>query len=133
MSDLIQIYTDGACVPNPGRGGWGFVVVEGGYVVFEHYGGEIRTTNNCMEMTAIIEAMQWIPGGLRAVVYSDSDYCVKVITGRWKAKKNLGLVKRARKLLRHTKTELRWIKGHNGNRWNEKADELAGKGVRLTF
>ncbi len=95
----LDIYTDGACIPNPGRGGWGFVAVQDGCNIKEHFGGEPRTTNNRMEITAIIRALLWIPPGMSATIVSDSRLAVKILSGNWRAKANLDLIEEARALI----------------------------------
>jgi len=132
------VFTDGACSGNPGPGGWGVVVVENGEVVDQRHGHEGRTTNNRMELTALINAYEMLPTDSQAVIHSDSNLCVRTINewaagwkrNGWKRKtgpvENLDLVQRAYELsLRHRGVELKWIKAHDGSRWNEYADSLA--------
>lgn len=132
------VFTDGSCEPNPGPGGWGWVWVDDGEILAEGHGGEPDTTNNRMELTALIEAMQALPDDRDVVVYSDSQLCVKTINEwapgwearGWKRKggpiKNLDLVKKLLALARaKPRVELRWIRAHDGTRWNEYADALA--------
>lgn len=124
---VLEIYTDGSCNPNPGRGGWGVVIIEGRKVT-EFCGGDPDTTNNRMEMQGIVEALKRIPDGTPAVIYSDSRLCIQQASGRWKARTNRDLVEQARTLASRKTVELRWIRGHNGHRWNELADQLAARG-----
>ena len=132
------IFTDGFCEPNPGRGGWGAVRVSDGGIREERSGREDNTTNNRMEMTAVIAAYKMLPAEDELPIYSDSELCVNIITQwakNWSAKgwkkkggeiKNLDLVKEAYALAQaHLKVKLTWIKGHAGQRWNEYADALA--------
>lgn len=132
------VFTDGACSGNPGPGGWGMVWVENGEVKAQDYGHEPRTTNNRMELRALISAYETLPADAEVTIYSDSNLCVKTINewaAGWKRKgwkrktgevKNLELVQRAYALsLERPKAKLRWIKAHNGSRWNEYADALA--------
>ncbi|MGE0040303.1 MAG: ribonuclease H [Vicinamibacterales bacterium] len=135
------VFTDGAAEPNPGPGGWGAVYVVGGEVVAERSGHEPHTTNNRMELSALIAACQMVPRDHTAVIYSDSDLCVKSITiwaKDWKARgwkkknnkdgpiKNLDLVQELYELFHgHPGLTMKWIKAHSGNRWNEYADALA--------
>lgn len=148
ISSDFQIYTDGACEPNPGRGGWGMVVFSRGRAIHEDKGGEDFTTNNIMEMTAILKALEWIKDTMPVgdvVIYSDSQYCVNACnTWRfaWRAR---GWVKKARgcapqpvknkelwieidKALSSVRAKVVWIKGHAGNRGNELADKLSRQG-----
>ena len=132
------VFTDGAAHPNPGAGGWGAVYVVGGEIVAERSGHEPHTTNNRMELTALIEGYQLVPEGTPAVVWTDSNLCVNTITrwaagwkrNGWKRKtgaiKNLELVQELYELAQaRPELELRWIEAHSGNRWNEYADALA--------
>jgi ribonuclease HI len=132
------VFTDGAAEPNPGPGGWGVVYVVGGRIVAERDGHEAHTTNNRMELRALIEGCALVPEGTRAVVYTDSQLCVNTITQwakGWEARgwrrkggeiKNLELVKELYSLFaRRSDLELRWIQAHSGFRWNEYADALA--------
>ena len=133
----MRIFTDGACKGNPGPGGWGALLRYGEHER-ELFGGERETTNNRMELTALIAGYQLVPAGRVAVVMTDSQLCVDTINSwaagweknGWKRKrgeiKNLDLVKQLYQLARaHPQIELRWIKSHNGYRWNEYADALA--------
>lgn len=132
------VFTDGACTGNPGPGGWGVVHVEDGTIVGKRHGHEPRTTNNRMELIALINAYEMLPREAEVTIYSDSNVCVQTINqwaAGWKRKgwkrktgpvKNLELVQQAYELsLRHPRTKLRWIKAHDGSRWNEYADSLA--------
>lgn len=132
------IFTDGSCDPNPGAGGWAFVHVESGEIVGQGSDGERLTTNNRMEMTAIVEALRSLPVTAKATVYSDSQLCVKTLNewakswkaNGWKKKtgevKNLDLVMEAYDLFVARKgVKIEWIKAHDGTRWNEYVDALA--------
>ncbi len=125
----MEIFTDGGCNPNPGRGGWGFVVVQDGRSIGENFGGEPRTTNNRMEITAIIQGLLSIPPGTSATIVSDSQLAINVISGTWRAKANRALVKEAQALTEERHITFRWVRGHDGNRWNERADALATRGM----
>lgn len=132
------VFTDGAAHPNPGAGGWGAVFVRDGQVVAEQHGQERETTNNRMELKALIAGYQLVPPGEQQVVYTDSQLCVNTINlwakgwekAGWKRKagpiKNLELVQELY-ILQKQRPELRleWIAAHSGNRWNEYADALA--------
>jgi len=135
------VFTDGSAVPNPGPGGWGAVYVTDGTVVAEAFGYGGETTNNRMELTALIKAVDLVPDGEEVTVYSDSNLAVQTINEwaagwerrGWKRKsgpvENLDLVKEAYRVYR-TRPELSvvWIKAHVGFTWNEYADELANRG-----
>ena len=128
----IEIYTDGGCEPNPGKGGWGWVVDDNTY----NSGGEENTTNNRMELTAIIEAIKWAKdeGHALILIFSDSKYCVKGFM-EWMYSWERRGWKRGEKELKNVDlwkdlwsmkagVVLKWVKGHNGNALNEFADEL---------
>ncbi len=132
------VFTDGAATPNPGPGGWGAVYVVDGQIVAEARGHEPHTTNNRMELSALIAGCKMVPRDQKAVIYTDSELCVNTITKwakAWEARgwrkkdgeiKNLELVQELYRLYHsHPGLELRWIKAHNGTRWNEYADSLA--------
>jgi ribonuclease HI len=132
------VFTDGSSSPNPGPGGWGFVWVAGGEVRAQGHGEDPATTNNRMELTALIRAYQALPEDAYVTVLTDSRLCVDTITKwapgwerrGWKRKggeiKNLELVQELLGLFRaHPHCPLEWIAAHAGNLWNEYADSLA--------
>jgi ribonuclease HI len=139
----IIIYTDGACKGNPGPGGWG-VLLKSGATEKELFGGEALTTNNRMEMMAVIEAFKALKRPCKVTLHLDSKYVLQGITEwlpGWKAKgwktaakqpvKNVDLWQELDALV-HTsghEIEWRWVKGHAGDPGNERADALANKGV----
>ena len=140
----VVIYTDGACKGNPGLGGWGAWLQSGDHAK-ELFGGEANTTNNRMEMTAVIEALASLKRTCDIVLYTDSEYVKNGITTwihGWKARgwktaakqpvKNVELWQRMDALSQLHKIEWRWVKGHAGDPGNEKADELANRGVEST-
>ena len=139
----IEIYTDGACKGNPGPGGWG-VLLRSGATIKELYGGELGTTNNRMELMAVIQALEALKRPCTVTLYLDSQYVLKGVTEwmtGWKAKgwrtaskqpvKNVELWKRLDDLLARGGHEVdwRWVRGHNGDPGNERADALANLGV----
>jgi ribonuclease HI len=132
------VFTDGSCEGNPGRGGWGWVWVLDDEIRGEGHGTDPATTNNRMELTALIRALRALPEDAEIPVYSDSELCVKTINewaAGWEARgwrrksgpiANLELVKELWALARsHPRAEIRWIRAHDGSRWNEYADALA--------
>ena len=132
------VFTDGGSHPNPGPGGWGMVWVEDGEIRDQAHGHDPETTNNRMELTALIAAFKALPGEAEITVYTDSKLCLDTITKwapgwerkGWKRKgsplKTLDLVKELLALYRrHPGCRLEWIAAHNGYRWNEYADSLA--------
>ena len=137
------VFTDGSCDPNPGPGGWGFVWVEEGEIVAEKSGHEPDTTNNRMELAALIAAYRKLPEDAEVTVYSDSQLCVNTVNQwaagwekrGWQRKggpiKNLELVQELYGLAGdHPSVELTWIRAHDGSRWNEYADALASAHMR---
>jgi ribonuclease HI len=138
---IIHIYTDGACKGNPGPGGWGAVLEYDG-TEREMYGGEPSTTNNRMELTAVIEALAALKRPCRVILHTDSQYVQKGITewiNGWKARgwktaakepvKNVDLWKKLDEVIRTHDIDWIWVKGHAGDVGNERADALANKGV----
>lgn len=142
--DQVVIYTDGACKGNPGPGGWGVLMQVPGGAVKEMFGGELGTTNNRMEMMAVIEALAALKRPCAVELHLDSQYVLKGITEwlvGWKAKgwktaskqpvKNVDLWQRLDQLVSgggHT-IDWQWVKGHAGDPGNERADALANRGV----
>ena len=134
----VDIYTDGACRGNPGKGGWGAVLVYGGREK-ELSGGDPMTTNNRMELTAAIEALAALKEPCEVTLTSDSKYLTDAITLGWavswrshgwkKADRspalNADLWERLLKLLSIHRVTLVWVKGHNGHPYNERCDRLA--------
>ncbi len=138
---MIEIYSDGACKGNPGRGGWGALMSSGTHRK-ELFGGELETTNNRMELTAVIESLRVLKKPSAVRIYTDSQYVKKGVQewmAGWKARgwrtadkkpvKNLDLWLALEPLLALHEIEWRWVKGHSGNPGNERADELANLGV----
>lgn len=123
----ITAYTDGSCNPNPGRGGWGYIIIENNKEIESAYGGEDDTTNNLMEMTAVIKALEKFPNA-NMKIYTDSQYVINGATGAWKLNKNLDLWDRLKELSKNRKIEYVWVRGHDGNKFNEKVDQLAKRG-----
>jgi ribonuclease HI len=141
MIDPVIIYTDGACKGNPGPGGWGVILHYKG-VTKELYGGEANTTNNRMELTATIKALEALNKPCSVQLYSDSKYVLQGITewlSNWKklnwktaAKapvKNEDLWRQLDAAIAHHKIEWKWVKGHSGDKGNERADTLANLGI----
>jgi ribonuclease HI len=137
----VTIYADGACKGNPGPGGWGAWLRSGAHER-ELFGGEPLTTNNRMELTAVIEALSALKRFSKAVVYTDSQYVKNGITVwvvGWKKRgwttadkkpvKNLDLWQRLDTLNSAHAIDWRWVRGHAGDPGNERADALANRGV----
>ena len=132
MQQEVIIYTDGACKGNPGIGGYGAILEYNGHRK-EIYGCEPHTTNNRMELTAVIEALKLIKRQCRIAIYTDSQYVQKGMTewiSGWKRKnwskvKNVDLWQELDALVTEHQVNWHWVKAHNGDKWNERADELA--------
>jgi ribonuclease HI len=142
MTDhVVEIYSDGACRGNPGPGGWGALLRSNG-AEKELYGGEASTTNNRMELMAAIRALEALKRPSRVKLYTDSIYVMKGITAwihDWKrrgwrtaekkAVKNEDLWRQLDALAARHEVEWYWVKGHAGHPENERADQLANKGI----
>ena len=137
----VQLFTDGACRGNPGRGGWGVLLRDGSREKTLH-GGEGQTTNNRMEMTAVIKGLEALQQPCRVHITTDSEYVMKGMTewlANWKrrgwktaSKKpvlNADLWRRLDSLAAQHEIEWQWVRGHSGHLENELADRLANQGI----
>lgn len=134
----VTIYTDGACSGNPGKGGWGAILIYGD-VVKELSGGEDNTTNNRMELKAVIEALKALKSPCDVEIYSDSAYVVNAFTQKWidnwiknnwktadkKSVKNVDLWQELLVLIKTHNVTFKKVKGHSDNELNERCDKLA--------
>ena len=138
---MIEIFTDGACRGNPGPGGWGALLRKGSHEK-ELWGGALDTTNNRMEMTAVIESLKALKKPSEVVLTTDSQYVRKGITEwiiGWKKRnwmtaakqpvKNVDLWKEIDVLASKHTVDWRWVKGHSGHAENELVDQLANRGI----
>jgi ribonuclease HI len=142
MIDKIIIFTDGSCLGNPGKGGWGAILTYKDNVK-EIWGGEQKTTNNRQELTAVIKALECIKKPFNIEINSDSRYVIDGVTkflsnwikNNWKTAnkksdvKNIDLWQKLVIAIQIHTIEWNWVKGHAGNIGNEKADKLANKGA----
>ena len=141
MSKQVIIYTDGACRGNPGPGGWGAVLAYGSKKK-ELFGSERETTNNRMEMMAVIEALRQLKRPCEVRIITDSQYVVKGmtewiqgwvkrnwLTSQKKPVLNKSLWKELLRLCAKHKIEWQWVKGHNGHPYNERCDQLAREAI----
>ncbi|HBZ18569.1 MAG TPA: ribonuclease HI [Betaproteobacteria bacterium] len=139
----IDIYTDGACKGNPGPGGWGAYLISGAHEK-EIFGGEAETTNNRMELTAVIEALRMLKNPSKIRLFIDSQYVkngINLWISNWKRTgwktsnkkpvKNVDLWMVLDELVPRHEIEWIWVKGHAGNLGNERADDLANRGVPI--
>lgn len=139
--EKVTIYTDGACKGNPGLGGWGALLIAGDHKK-ELFGGELNTTNNRMELKAVIEALSQLKRPCEVIVHTDSQYVQKGISEwihGWKVRgwktaskapvKNVDLWQQLDLAQATHRIEWRWVKGHAGHDGNERADALANLGV----
>lgn len=142
QEEKVVIYTDGACSGNPGIGGWGVVMFYKGHSK-ELFDGEEDTTNNKMELTAVIQALSSLKRECNVELYTDSTYVKEGMTNwifawkenGWKTKnrkevKNQELWQKLDELNQKHRIEWKWVKGHNDNEYNEKADDLARQGIK---
>ena len=138
---MVQIYADGACRGNPGPGGWGAILREGPSEK-EIFGGEPQTTNNRMELTAVIRALETLRQPSAVEVYTDSQYVQKGISEwlpDWKRRgwltadkkpvKNVDLWQQLERVAGQHRVSWHWVKGHAGHPENERADALANRGI----
>ncbi|MBL8533403.1 MAG: ribonuclease HI [Betaproteobacteria bacterium] len=141
MTESVEIYTDGACKGNPGIGGWG-ALLRFAEAEKEIFGGEPMTTNNRMELRAVIEALTLLKRPVHARVHTDSQYVQKGVSewmGSWKRRgwrtadnkpvKNVDLWQQLDRLASAHHIDWLWVKGHAGHDGNERADQLANRGV----
>jgi ribonuclease HI len=140
-SEIVVIYTDGACSGNPGPGGWGSVLLFNGHRK-ELSGGESETTNNRMEMMAVIVSLETLKRPCKILLHTDSTYVMKGMTEwleGWKARnwktaarkpvKNVDLWQRLDDAIARHRVDWKWVKGHSGVPENERADELARNAI----
>ena len=137
MTD-IQIYTDGSCLGNPGPGGWGVLII-GPNKEIELSGNERDTTNNRMEMQAIIQALSWLKNNLtqsqleaiNIELFSDSNLIIQTINKGWKKKANTDLWAEIDRLRAWLNIKWTWVKAHHTNERNNQVDELARNAAKL--
>ena len=140
---VVKIYTDGACLGNPGDGGWGYIIIKDDTIT-ENYGGEGNTTNNRMEMTAVIQGLFNCNNNDKIIIFTDSKYVINGITtwinnwkdNDWKTSnkkevKNKDLWILIDTLLQTKNVSFKYVKAHSGDYYNERADTLAKQGANF--
>lgn len=131
IPNALIAWTDGACDPNPGPGGWGFRLEKlCGEIVSEDFGGDPQTTNNRMELLAVIKAVGASPSDTPLIVCTDSQLTLLCATGRWAKKTNLDLWEDLAESCSGRLVVFEWWRGHCGTPGNERADWLASQGMR---
>lgn len=130
---MIRIYTDGAYSSTRDQGGWAFVVTFKNAVVLKHFGWDLHTTNNRMEILGVLEALLWLQENLitTATIVTDSMYVIGTITKGWKRNVNNDLWDEIDIALKGLNITLEHVKGHSGVEGNELCDALAGHGSHI--
>lgn len=121
--EMLTIYTDGGCRPNPGRGGWGYIVVFDDCEI-QASGSKDKSTNNRMEMTAVIQALEDHKEYKSFLIYSDSMYVINCAQGKWQRKKNKDLWSIYDKVSEGKSIKWSWVKGHSKDKYNDLVDQL---------
>lgn len=127
--DKFTIYTDGSCdnIRYPNYGGWAYLILEDDKIIDEKSGNEVHTTNNRMELRAIINSLYDLPKESIVTIYTDSEYCIKVCSNKYSAKANKDLIEEYWDLIysKDLKVEFAWVKGHSKDEYNEIVDKMA--------
>ncbi|MCH7627051.1 MAG: cyclic pyranopterin monophosphate synthase MoaC [Chloroflexi bacterium] len=126
---MIEIYTDGSCIVNPGPGGWAAIVFDGESKRVLS-GGEQKTTNNRMEILAVVKGLQTVPEASEVTVYSDSQYVINTMTRNWKRNANQDLWEQLDAEVNKRAVKWQWVRGHSGHPLNEEVDKLANGEAR---
>lgn len=125
-----EAYTDGSCnnMSPEGEGGSAYIILKDGEIVHSSSKGFMHTTNNRMEIMAILSAVNYIPKGSSVIIYTDSQYCMTILAKKYTITdktKNAKLIKDYRELAKDKRVKFKWVKGHNGNMYNEMVDKMA--------
>mgnify|MGYP001196057971 CR=1 FL=1 len=118
------LYTDGSCIGNPGPGGWASIIIIND-IKTTLSGSDEKTTNNKMEITAVIKGLEQFPENSSVKIFTDSEYVINTMTKNWKRNTNLDLWNRLDSLVVNRTIEWNWVKGHSGNKLNDEADLIA--------
>ena len=124
--DNIKLYTDGACSGNPGPGGWAAIIINGDHI-HKISGSDESTTNNRMEIIAVIEGLKMVGEVSEVEVITDSAYVVNTMTKGWKRNKNQDLWNELDTLISKHNVKFTWVKGHASNQYNNECDKMAVK------
>lgn len=129
MDNIFNIYTDGSCdnIRYPNYGGWAYVILENNNIIESKSGNESHTTNNRMEMIAIINAISSLPDFSNATIFTDSKYCIGAFSNQYYARANTDLIKQFFDVveIKSLNISFEWVRGHDGNKWNEMVDKMA--------
>ena len=125
MKRKYEIYTDGSCIGNPGQGGWAGLIIDDQKIETEISGFDLNTTNNRMELLAVIKSIEKLEDGSAINLYSDSQYVINSITKNWKKEKNVDLWNELEKVLVNKSVQWFWVRGHSDNEFNNRVDRLA--------
>ncbi|MCH9010516.1 MAG: cyclic pyranopterin monophosphate synthase MoaC [Chloroflexi bacterium] len=129
LAEMIDIYTDGSCIVNPGPGGWAAIVFDGESKRVLS-GGDQKTTNNRMEILAVVKGLQTVPEASEVTVYSDSQYVINTMTRNWKRNANQDLWEQLDAEVNKRAVKWQWVRGHSGHPLNEEVDKLANGEAR---
>ena len=121
---MIQIYTDGSCNNNK-KGGYAFIILKQDYNIIWSDNAKTETTNNRMELTAVIESLKCLEKNESCIIHTDSQWVINCAQKKWKRNKNLDLWKQYDDESQERKIEFIWVKGHSGDKYNELCDKLA--------
>jgi len=129
MDNIFNIYTDGSCdnIRYPNYGGWAYVILDNNNIIESKSGNESHTTNNRMEMIAIINAISSLPDFSNATIFTDSKYCIGAFSNQYYARANTDLIKQFFDVVesKNLNISFEWVRGHDGNKWNEMVDKMA--------
>jgi len=126
---MIHIYTDGSCIGNPGKGGWAFCILEEHHALL-YSGREDTTTNNRMEITAVVECLEFVKKNTFLTIHSDSKLVINCAKRIWKRHKNLDLWEKFDHISSNIDIQWIWVKAHCGDYFNELVDKLAREEAR---
>ena len=129
LAEMIDIYTDGSCIVNPGPGGWAAIVFDGDSKRALS-GGEQDTTNNRMEILAVVKGLQAVPDSSEVTIHSDSQYVINTMTRNWKRNANQDLWEQLDTEVKKRAVKWEWVRGHSGHPLNEEVDRLANSEAR---